>query len=86
MMDENKNPIHSPLTQSVTREGKIVRIEIYENGDGGWLLEVVDEYWNSTVWDDPFLSDHDALAEALKSIEVDGIQSLIGAPPGTISH
>jgi uncharacterized protein len=49
-------------------------------------LEVVDEYWNSTVWDDPFLSDHDALAEALKSIEVDGIQSLIGAPPGTISH
>jgi hypothetical protein len=35
MMDENQNPIHSPLTQSVTRDGKTVRIEIYENGEGG---------------------------------------------------
>jgi hypothetical protein len=23
-------------------------------GKGGWILEVEDEYGNSTVWDDPF--------------------------------
>ena len=58
-------PHLSPLSQSVTRDGKTVQIDIYENGEGGWLLEVVDEYGNSTVWDDSFTSDRDALDEAL---------------------
>jgi uncharacterized protein len=49
-------------------------------------LEVADEYWNSTVWDTPFASDREALAEALKTIDEDGIESLIGAPPDTLSH
>jgi len=62
-----------------------VRVDIYEDGEGGWLLEVVDEYWNSTVWDEPFASDRAALDEALKTIDEDGIESLIGAPPGTPS-
>ena len=34
----------SPYCQIVSREGKTVRIDIYEDGEGGWLLEVVDEY------------------------------------------
>lgn len=77
---DDQYPIHSPLAQSVTRDGKTVRIEIYEDGEGGWILEVVDEHGNSTVWDDPFQSDGDALNEALKSINEDGIESLIGIP------
>jgi uncharacterized protein len=77
---------HSPLAQSVTRNGKTVQVNIFEDGEGGWLLEVVDEFWNSTVWDDPFVSDTEALAEALKTIDNEGIESLIGAPPGTASH
>jgi hypothetical protein len=63
-----------------------VQVDIYEDGKGGWLLEVVDEFWNSTVWDDSFESDHEALAEAIKTIEAEGIESLIGALPGTVSH
>jgi len=81
MTDDDNHPIHSTLTQSLTRNGKTVRIGIYQDGKGGWILEVVDEYWNSTVWDDPFSSDRDALDEALRTIEEDGIESLIGAPP-----
>ena len=86
MTQDDQTPNHSPLAQSVTRDGKTVRVDIYEDGEGGWLLEVVDEYWNSTVWDAPFASDHEALAEALKTIDEDGIESLIGAPPGAPSH
>ncbi len=53
-----------------------VEIEIYEDGKGGWLLEVVDEFGNSTVWDDSFSTDSAALAEALKAIDTEGIMSL----------
>ena len=58
-----------------------MRVDIYADGEGGWLLEAVDEYGNSTVWDDPFPSDREALEEALKAIDEDGIDSLIGSPP-----
>ena len=86
MTQDHQSPNHSPLAQSVTRDGKTVRVDIYEDGEGGWLLEVVDEYWNSTVWDAPFASDREALTEALKTIDEDGIESLIGAPPRTFSQ
>jgi uncharacterized protein len=83
MTDDDQNPLHSPLAQSLTRDGKTVQIEIYEDGEGGWLLEVVDEHGNSTVWDDPFRSDRAALDEALRTIEEEGIDSLIGVPSGS---
>jgi uncharacterized protein len=86
MAENEQAPKHSPLTQPVTRDGKTVQVQIYEDGEGGWLLEVVDEYWNSTVWDEPFKTDQEALDEAVKTIAEDGIDSLIGAPPRTVSH
>ena len=81
MTDDDQRPLYSPLAQSLTRDGKTVQIDIYEDGDGGWLLEVVDEHGNSTVWDDPFQTDRGALDEALKTIDQEGIESLIGFPP-----
>ena len=81
MTEFDRLPTESPFSQSVSREGKTVRIDIYEDGDGCWLLEVVDGFGNSTVWDDSFSSDREALDEALKSIDEDGIDSLIGSPP-----
>lgn len=78
MTDDDQIPLHSPLAQFLTRDGKTVQIEIYEDGKGGWILEVVDEHGNSTVWDDPFQSDRDALDEALRTIEEEGIESMIG--------
>lgn len=62
-----------------------MQIEIYEDGEGGWILEVVDEHGNSTVWNDPFQSDKGALDEALRTIDTDGIDSLIGEPSNSFA-
>ncbi len=74
-MNEEFEVKMSPLCQTLSRDDKTVHIEIYEDGDGGWLLEVVDERNTSTVWYEPFMSDKDALEEALQTIEKEGIAS-----------
>jgi len=68
----------SPLSQSFSQGGKTVEIEIYEDEEGGWLLEIVDEGNNSTMWEDSFASDQEALAEALAALEEQGIEMFIG--------
>ena len=70
--------IHSKHCQSVSRDGKSVRVEIYSSGKDDWILEVVDEYGNSTVWDEPFSSDDDAFQEFQRTLEEEGIDKLIG--------
>ena len=77
-MSEEYEIKYSTLCQKVTSEGKSVQVYIYEDGKGGWILEVVDEYDNSTVWDDPFKTDDVALDEVFDTIEKEGISSLIG--------
>lgn len=83
MTEDDISVKHSPLCQSLTQNRKTVQVEIYEDGEGGWLLEVVDDYGNSTVWDQSFASDQEALDEALRTIEEDGIESLIGISEDT---
>jgi hypothetical protein len=41
-------------------------------------LEIVDEEWNSTVWDELFPSAKEALDAGIKAIEEEGIQAFIG--------
>ena len=77
-MAEEYEVKYSALCQKVTSDGKAVQVYIYEDGKGGWILEVVDEYNNSTVWDDPFKTDDKALDEVFNTIEKEGILSLIG--------
>jgi hypothetical protein len=77
-MTEEIEVKYSPLRRSASSEGKTVRIEIYEDGNGGWILEVEDEFGNSTVWEDPFPSDQSALDEAIQTIDEEGIDALIG--------
>lgn len=72
---------NSPISQPVSRDGKTVQAEIYPDDDGGWILEVVDQYGNSTVWDDPFHSAKEAMDEVLKDIDENGIEALISLPP-----
>jgi uncharacterized protein len=79
-MNEEIDIVMSPLCRSFESEGTTVQIDIFGDGDGGWLLEVIDEFGNSTVWDDSFSSDQEALAEALGTIDGEGIESLIGSP------
>lgn len=83
----NDAPSRSTLCQQVIRDGMVVKIEISKNGESGWLLEIVDEFGNLTVWADVFPTDSAALAEALNTIDNEGITSMIGnAPASTIRH
>jgi len=68
----------SPLSQNYDEKGKTVSIEIYDDSEGGWLLEIVDKGNNSTMWEDSFDSDDEALAEALEAIKEHGIEAFIG--------
>ena len=79
--EQDADLVHSPLEQSVIRDGKSVQVHIYGDGDGSWLLEVEDNYGNSTVWNTQFSSDKEALDEALRTIEKEGIDTLIGKLP-----
>jgi len=79
-MNEEYEVKMSPLSQRMEIDGKEIDVQIYEDGEGGWLLEAVDEFNNSTVWDDPFPSDQEAMKELQRAIQEDGVDSLIGPP------
>ncbi len=72
-MSNDSIPRESPLSQVIERDGRSVKVRIYEDGTGGWLLEVVDEFGNSSVWDKSFETDEDALNEAMETIREEGI-------------
>lgn len=77
-MDEEFEPKESKLSQTY-REGDVtVQIDIYEDGEGGWLLEIVDENNNSTVWEDSFDTEKEALDEALEALQEEGIETFVG--------
>jgi uncharacterized protein len=85
--DDSSYPVHSPLCQRLSSDGATVDIQIYGDGVSGWILEVVDEFGNSTVWNESFPTDRVALTEALSTIETEGIASLIGpVPANTVRH
>ena len=78
MHDEDDPELeYSPLCEEVTREGLTVRVQIYrlKSADSGWSLEVIDQENASTVWDDLFATDREALAEFYQTLETEGIQS-----------
>ncbi|MBV6319544.1 UPF0149 family protein [Duganella violaceipulchra] len=72
--------IDSPLSQTIVRDGKPIRLDICNDADGGWLLEAVDQHGNSTVWKESFPTEQDALDEGLRTINDEGIDVLIGPP------
>jgi hypothetical protein len=74
--------IDSPLSQRFSRDGKTVTIEIYRLPGTPWAVEVVDQFNNSTVWDEEFETDSAALAFVLSELERDGIDEFIGASSG----
>jgi hypothetical protein len=77
-LDDSQEPefIESPLSQNVTRNGVSVRVEIYGDSDGGWILEVVDADNASHVWDARFETDQQALAGALRALDEETILGL----------
>ena len=74
----------SALSQKITREGMTVEVCIYRGEDDpGWILEVIDEEGTSTVWDDKFPTDKQALEAVLLTIEKEGITCFLNDPEAT---
>ena len=69
----------SSLSRTVTRDGYSVSIDIHEDDEGGWLLQLVDLCGNLTGWNKSFETDRAALDEAMRAIEEEGITSFIGS-------
>ena len=70
--------VMSPLCREISRDGTRIQVDIYRGEDESeWILEVIDEENTSTVWDDPFDTDREALDEVMKVIERDGIRSFL---------
>jgi hypothetical protein len=78
--DDDFELVYSPLCQVISVGADSVSVKIYGDGKGKWILEVEDEHDNSTVWDDPFDTDQEALGEVLKTIREEGIWVLIDNP------
>lgn len=67
--DDEPELVESALSQEVTRNGVTVKVEIYGDGDGKWILEIVDQENTSHVWEEHFETDQLALAEALRALD-----------------
>ena len=69
--------VDSPLSRTIERDGLTLQVEIYRGEDSQWILEAVDQRGTSTVWSDEFATDQAALDELMKTIESEGIRSII---------
>lgn len=69
-----EGPKMSSLCQTVKKDGWDLEVFIFEDGEGKWLLEVVDDAGTSTCWTEPFETEQVALDDALKTIEENGIE------------
>jgi len=70
------NLVLSGAGQEVVVQGVSFRIEIFRlEHDDEWTLEVVDENGTSTVWDDTFRSDTEALDVAVTTIRSEGARA-----------
>jgi hypothetical protein len=75
--------VMSPLCREITGDGIKIQVDIYRGeNDSGWILEVIDEENASTVWDDPFDTDREALDEVMEVIERGGIRSFLESEAG----
>ena len=88
MTDDDPQIIKSPLCQRFTADGITVSVEIYRlETSEGWSLELVDEDWNSTVWDDTFPTDRAAWDVFQLGVQEYGLEKLLEpeeSAPGTI--
>ncbi len=84
-MQEEYEIENSKLNQKVSRDGMTVEVLIYRGKDySGWMLEVVDQEGGSTVWEDWFPTEGEALAEALNTIETEGIACFLRDPSASL--
>jgi hypothetical protein len=76
-MDELEEPRCSPLIRAVKCRETLLHIEIYEDGEGGWFLAVMNEQRVTNHWTESFKTERSALREALKTIREEGPKGFV---------
>lgn len=80
-MDDEYKIITSPLSRKITRDGMTIDVQIYRGeNDPVWVLEVIDQEGASTVWEDTFQTEQDALNEVFQTIASEGIGCFLRDP------
>lgn len=78
MADRDPNIVHSGLSRTVTIDGSTLKVMIYRlEHDPNWALEVVNEQGTSTVWDDFFDTDDEALQAYELTLEAEGAEAFL---------
>jgi hypothetical protein len=71
MLDGSPSIIYSELCCTLTLDGITVDLQIYRlEQDARWVLEVVNDAGSSTIWEDQFDTEQDAL-KAFEEIVID---------------
>lgn len=84
-MTNDPKIIKSPLSRKFTADGITVDVEIYRaEGSDQWTLELVDDEWTSTVWDDPFPTDQAAWEEFESGVQEIGLAALLEEDQPTV--
>ena len=78
MEERDPNIIHSGLSRTVTLQGASVEVKIYRlEHDPKWAMEVVNENGTSTVWDNLFDTDEEALQAFQLALDEEGIDAFL---------
>ncbi len=78
MPDRDPTIITSPLSRTVIREGITVDVQIYRlECDLQWALEVVNVNGTSSVWDELFDTEDEALAAFEEVVEQEGMETFL---------
>ena len=78
MEERDPNIIHSGLSRTVTLQGASVEVKIYRlEHDPKWAMEVVNENGTSTVWDNLFDTDDEALQAFQLALDEEGIDAFL---------
>lgn len=84
-MDDDPKIIHSDLCREITRDGVTIRVSIFRlRHENHWWLEVINAADGSTTWDKPFVTEEDALAEVVATVEKEGIECFVFGDPPTM--
>lgn len=80
-MNDEPEIITSRLSRKITRDGMTIDVQIYRGEqDSVWVLEVIDQAGGSTVWDETFQTEQDALNEVFQTIASEGIGCFLADP------
>lgn len=66
------------ISETITQDDQSIELQVSSDKDGKWWLKLVDQDSNNTVWEDPFETSEEALAEGRSAIKEEGIATFIG--------